>query len=49
VETVTRWLHRPAPTLGEHNAEVLRERLRLADDRLDQLERRGVIGTRPST
>jgi CoA:oxalate CoA-transferase len=36
----------PAPRLGEHTHEVLRERLALVDDELDRLEARGVIGSR---
>lgn len=42
-----RWLRRPPPRLGEHNAEVLRERCGLTDEQLATLERNGVIGTRP--
>ena len=45
--SVARWLRRPAPTLGEHSREVLRELLALADGELDELEASGVIGTRP--
>jgi len=36
----------PAPRLGQHTREVLRERTPLDDDALDLLEARGVIGTR---
>ena len=32
----------PAPTLGQHNAEVFGQ-LGLADARLDELKRKGVI------
>ena len=42
------WLRRPAPTLGEHNREILGELLGIGDDELARLEREGVIGTRPS-
>jgi crotonobetainyl-CoA:carnitine CoA-transferase CaiB-like acyl-CoA transferase len=42
-----RWLHRPPPTLGEHNEEVLRERCGLTDEQLARLAASGVIGTRP--
>lgn len=42
-----RWLLRPPPTLGEHNAEVLRDRCGLTDEELANLAAGGVIGTRP--
>ncbi|HEY0227360.1 MAG TPA: CoA transferase, partial [Mycobacterium sp.] len=42
-----RWLHRPPPTLGEHNGEVLRDRCGLTDEELAKLASAGVIGTRP--
>jgi crotonobetainyl-CoA:carnitine CoA-transferase CaiB-like acyl-CoA transferase len=41
------WLHRPPPTLGEHNAEVLTELCGLTDADLERLTAQGVIGTRP--
>ena len=34
---------RPAPLLGEHNAEVLRERLGYTQEQVDRLEEEGVI------
>ncbi|MFN0145154.1 MAG: CaiB/BaiF CoA transferase family protein [Dehalococcoidia bacterium] len=37
----------PAPTLGQHNGEVLSEWLGLSTDTLAELEAKGVIGTRP--
>jgi len=37
----------PAPTLGEHNAEVLGGLLGLSADELSDLEARGIIGLRP--
>jgi crotonobetainyl-CoA:carnitine CoA-transferase CaiB-like acyl-CoA transferase len=42
-----KWLHRPPPTLGEHNAEVLTQLCGLTDADLDRLAAEGVIGTRP--
>ena len=42
-----RWLHRPPPTLGEHNAEVLTELCGLTDADLQRLTAERVIGTRP--
>ena len=40
-------IDRPAPTLGQHNREVLTDVLGLADAEIDDLERRGVIGDKP--
>ena len=40
-------IDRPAPTLGQHNREVLTDLLGLGDAEVDALERRGVIGDRP--
>jgi crotonobetainyl-CoA:carnitine CoA-transferase CaiB-like acyl-CoA transferase len=37
----------PAPTLGEHNAEVLRDLLGMSDDEIARLRAIGVIGERP--
>jgi len=37
---------RPAPTLGEHNAEVLGEVLRMPTAEIAALETAGIIGTR---
>ncbi|WP_082680880.1 CaiB/BaiF CoA transferase family protein [Mycolicibacterium novocastrense] len=42
-----RWLKRPPPTLGEHNAEVLTALCGLTEGDLERLEVQGVIGTRP--
>ena len=39
--------NRRAPLLGEHTAEVLRERLGVSEDELAELERADVIGTLP--
>ena len=38
---------RPAPLLGEHNAQVLRELLGMDATELEQLKRDGIIGARP--
>jgi crotonobetainyl-CoA:carnitine CoA-transferase CaiB-like acyl-CoA transferase len=46
--TVDRWLRTPAPTLGQHNREVLGGILGLSDAEIDALEANGVIGTRPA-
>jgi crotonobetainyl-CoA:carnitine CoA-transferase CaiB-like acyl-CoA transferase len=40
-------IDRPAPTLGEHNAEVLGKLLGLPASEVAALERGGIIGTRP--
>jgi crotonobetainyl-CoA:carnitine CoA-transferase CaiB-like acyl-CoA transferase len=37
----------PAPLLGQHTDDVLRERLGLGDDEIEELRREGVIGRRP--
>jgi crotonobetainyl-CoA:carnitine CoA-transferase CaiB-like acyl-CoA transferase len=47
--SVPRWLRRAAPTLGEHNRELLAGLLGLADADLAALESSGIIGTRPRT
>ncbi len=40
-------LHTPAPTLGQHNEELLRE-LGLSGAEIASLRERGIIGTRPT-
>ena len=40
-------IDRPAPTLGQHNRELLSELLGLTDAEMDDLEREGIIGTKP--
>jgi len=44
--SVDRWLRRPAPTVGEHNRELLTE-LGLSDAEIDALAEAKVIGTHP--
>jgi crotonobetainyl-CoA:carnitine CoA-transferase CaiB-like acyl-CoA transferase len=39
---------RPAPLLGEHNAEILRSLLGLGDAEIEQLRSEGIVGERPS-
>ena len=39
---------RPAPTLGQHNTDVLGRELGIGSDKLTELERDGVIGARPA-
>lgn len=41
-------LHKPSPTLGQHNEEVLRDVLGLLPAEILALERDGIIGTRPT-
>ena len=45
--SIDRFTRRPAPTLGQHNHEVLSELLGLDAAQLEELEERGIIGTRP--
>ncbi len=45
--SVERWLRAPAPTLGQHNRDVLRDIAGLSEAELDALESEGVLGTRP--
>lgn len=40
---------RPAPDMGEHTADVLREMLGLTDDEIASLQRDGAIGALPAT
>jgi crotonobetainyl-CoA:carnitine CoA-transferase CaiB-like acyl-CoA transferase len=45
---IDRWIRFPAPTLGQHNHEVLSSILGLHEAEIEQLEDQGVIGTRPA-
>jgi len=38
----------PAPTLGEHTEEVLREVLGLGDEAIAELRAEGIVGERPA-
>ena len=40
-------INSPAPTLGQHNHDILRELLGLGAAELEELEQQGVIGTKP--
>jgi crotonobetainyl-CoA:carnitine CoA-transferase CaiB-like acyl-CoA transferase len=42
------WYRAPAPTLGQHNDEVLRDVLGLGDEEIAALRAAGVIGERPA-
>ena len=42
------WLRSPAPTLGQHNDEVIGGLLGVAADELDHMAADGLIGTRPA-
>jgi crotonobetainyl-CoA:carnitine CoA-transferase CaiB-like acyl-CoA transferase len=44
---VDRWIRRPAPTLGQHNREILIDELGLSEETYRDYEKRGIIGTRP--
>ncbi|HVM97759.1 MAG TPA: CoA transferase, partial [Candidatus Acidoferrales bacterium] len=45
--SVDRWLRSPAPTIGQHNHEILSELLGLSDAEIDDLRTREIIGDRP--
>jgi crotonobetainyl-CoA:carnitine CoA-transferase CaiB-like acyl-CoA transferase len=42
-------VRRPAPTLGEHSTSVLHELAGLSSDEISELEKQGVVGSRPIT
>jgi crotonobetainyl-CoA:carnitine CoA-transferase CaiB-like acyl-CoA transferase len=44
---VERWLRRPAPTIGQHNREILGGLLGMSSSEIDALEAAEVIGTWP--
>jgi crotonobetainyl-CoA:carnitine CoA-transferase CaiB-like acyl-CoA transferase len=41
------WIRLPAPTVGQHSREILRDVAGLSDSEIDALEQAGVIGTQP--
>jgi crotonobetainyl-CoA:carnitine CoA-transferase CaiB-like acyl-CoA transferase len=43
-----RWYRTPAPTLGEHTADVLRELLGIEPAELERLRTDGIVGDRPA-
>jgi len=45
---VDRWIRSPAPSLGQHNREILGGWLGCSDEEIDALEVEGVIGTWPT-
>ena len=47
--SVDQWLRRSAPLVGQHTDEALRDWIDLADDELDDLRARGVVGGEPSS
>ncbi len=42
-----RWIRFPAPTMGQHNREILGDLLGLSEAEIDAVEAEGVIGSRP--
>jgi len=47
-EHTHRWLRAPAPVVGQHNSTILRTVLGYSEQRIAELERLGVTGTRPA-
>ena len=45
--SVDAWVRAPAPTLGQHNREILRDLCGLDDSEIDALEAEGVVGQTP--
>jgi crotonobetainyl-CoA:carnitine CoA-transferase CaiB-like acyl-CoA transferase len=45
--SVERWVRTPAPRLGQHNDEILRDYLHLSDAEIGRLRADGIIGTEP--
>ena len=47
--SVDHWLRNAAPTLGQHNREILGELLGLGPEEIDRLREDGVIGEMPAS
>ncbi|MBO0731198.1 MAG: CoA transferase, partial [Acidimicrobiaceae bacterium] len=48
LSSIKKWMHRPAPTLGQDNHTILEDVLGLARSDVEALEADGIIGTRPA-
>ena len=47
LRSIDTWLRTPAPTIGEHNHEILVDDLGIDEERYGSLRDAGVIGDRP--
>lgn len=46
-QSIDRWTQSPAPTLGQHNHEILSQLLGLSENEILELKRAAIIGTKP--